>query len=117
MSPEQAEGKPLDERSDIFSFGAVLYEMLSGKRAFAGDSVAQVLSCVLRDDPPALQTTPALQQIVRKCMAKSPADRFQTVTDLKAALEQARAPGKPRQPSIAVLPFTNMSGDKEQELL
>ena len=115
MSPEQAEGRQLDERSDIFSFGAVLYEVLSGTRAFAGDSVAQVLSGVLRDDPPALQTTPALQQIVRKCLAKSPADRFQTVTDLKAALEQARAPGAHRQPSIAVLPFTNMSGDKEQE--
>jgi serine/threonine-protein kinase len=115
MSPEQAEGRPLDERSDIFSFGAVLYEVLSGTRAFAGDSVAQVLSGVLRDDPPALQTTPALQQIVRKCMAKSPADRFQTVTDLKTALEQAKVPGAHRQPSIAVLPFTNMSGDKEQE--
>ena len=88
---------------------------LSGRRAFAGDSVAQVLSGVLRDDPPALQTTPALQQIVRKCLAKSPADRFQTVTDLKAALEQARGPGPSRQPSIAVLPFANMSGDKEQE--
>jgi serine/threonine-protein kinase len=115
MAPEQAEGKPLDERSDIFSFGAVLYEVISGTRAFAGDSVAQVLSGVLRDDPPALQTTPVLQQIVGKCLAKSPADRFQTVASLKAALEQARAPGVHRQPSIAVLPFTNMSGDKEQE--
>jgi eukaryotic-like serine/threonine-protein kinase len=115
MSPEQAEGRQLDERSDIFSFGAVLYEVLSGRRAFAGDSIAQVLSGVLRDDPPALQTTPALQQIVKKCLAKSPADRFQTVTGLRAALEQARGPGPPRQPSIAVLPFTNMSGDKEQE--
>ena len=51
MSPEQAEGRPLDARSDIFSFGAVLYEMLSGTRAFAGQTVAQVLSAVLRDDP------------------------------------------------------------------
>src|ERR1035441_7915946 len=115
MAPEQAEGRPLDERSDIFSLGAVLYEVVSGTRAFPGDSVAQVLSGVLRDDPPALQTTPALQQIVRKCLAKRPADRFQSVTDLKAALEQARAPDAQRQPSIAVLPFANMSGDKEQE--
>lgn len=115
MSPEQAEGKPLDERPDIFSFGAVLYEMISGARAFAGDSVAQALSGVLRDNPPALHTTPALQQIVRKCLAKRPADRFQTVAELKAALEQARAPGAQRIPSIVVLPFTNMSGDKEQE--
>ncbi len=115
MSPEQAEGRPIDKRSDIFSLGAVLYEMISGTRAFAGGSVAQVLSGVLRDDPPALQTTPALQQIVRKCLAKRPADRFQTVTELKTALEQARAPDARRQPSIAVLPFANMSGDKEQE--
>ena len=115
MAPEQAEGRPLDERSDIFSLGAVLYEVISGTRAFAGDSVAQVLSGVLRDDPPALQTTPALQQIVRKCLAKRPADRFQTVTELKTALEQARELGARRQPSIAVLPFANMSGDKEQE--
>jgi len=115
MAPEQAEGRPLDERSDIFSLGAVLYEVISGTRAFPGDSVAQVLSGVLRDDPPALQTTPALQQIVRKCLAKRPADRFQTMTDLKTALEKARAPDARRQPSIAVLPFANMGGDKEQE--
>src|SRR6202790_3012689 len=115
MAPEQAEGKPLDERSAIFSFGAVLYEVISGNRAFAGDSVAQVLSGVLRDDPPALQTTHALQQLVRKCLAKRPADRFQTVTERKTALERAKAPGAQRQPSIAVLPFANMSGDREQE--
>jgi TolB-like protein len=115
MAPEQAEGKPLDERSDIFSFGAVLYEMISGTRAFAGDSVAQALSGVLRDDPPPLHTTPALQQIVGKCLTKRPADRFQTMADLKLALEQASTPNRQRHPSIAVLPFVNMSGDKEQE--
>ena len=115
MAPEQAEGKPLDERSDIFSFGAVLYEVISGTRAFAGNSAAKVLSAVLRDDPPILQTTPAVLRIVRKCLAKLPAERFQTVADLKKALEQAAAAGEEKQPSIAVLPFTNMSGDKEQE--
>jgi TolB-like protein/Tfp pilus assembly protein PilF/predicted Ser/Thr protein kinase len=115
MSPEQAEGKLLDERTDIFSFGAVLYELISGTRAFAGNSMAQVLSSLLRDDPPVLQTTPALQTIVRKCLAKRPGDRFESVADLKAALEQAKAPGAQRQPSIAVLPFVNMSGDKEQD--
>jgi serine/threonine protein kinase len=105
MAPEQAEGKLLDERTDIFSFGAVLYELISGTRAFAGNSMAQVLSSLLRDDPPVLQTTPALQTIVRKCLAKRPGDRFASVADLKAALEQAKAPGAQRQPSIAVLPF------------
>ena len=59
MSPEQAEGKSLDVRSDVFSFGAVLYETLSGTRAFAGDTAAQVVSAVLRDDPPPLQTSTA----------------------------------------------------------
>lgn len=115
MSPEQADGRPLDERSDIFSFGAVLYELISGSRAFPGDSVAQVLSGVMRDDPPALQTPPGLQQVVRKCLAKRPVDRFQTVTDLKMALEKIGSSTALRQPSIAVLPFANMSGDKEQE--
>jgi eukaryotic-like serine/threonine-protein kinase len=115
MAPEQAEGRLLDERSDIFSFGAVLYELISGARAFAGASVAEVVSRVLRDDPPAIQTTPALQAIVRKCLAKRPVDRFQSATDLKAALHLAEAPSAQKQPSIAVLPFANMSGDKEQE--
>src|ERR1700689_88627 len=99
MSPEQAEGRPLDERSDIFSFGAVLYELISGSRAFPGDSVAQMLSGVMRDDPPALQTPPGLQQVVRKCLAKRPVDRFQTVTDLKMALEKIGSSTALRQPS------------------
>lgn len=115
MSPEQAEGKPLDERSDIFSFGAVLYELLAGARAFPGDSVAEALARVLRDDPPALQTTPVLRRIVEKCLAKSPASRYQSAADLRAALEQATSGPAHDTPSIAVLPFSNMSGDQEQE--
>jgi serine/threonine-protein kinase len=116
MSPEQAEGKPLDARSDIFSFGAVLYEMLSGTRAFAGHSVAHVLSAVLRDDPPRLQQAPlALERMVRRCLSKNPADRFQTMHEVKASLEEVSMKPGDRQPSIAVLPFANLSGDKEQE--
>ena len=85
MSPEQAEGRPLDARSDIFSFGAVLYEMLSGTRAFAGHTVAQVLSAVLRDDPAPLPQAPsAVDRMVRRCLSKHPGDRFQTMQEVKA---------------------------------
>jgi len=114
MAPEQAEGKPLDERSEVFSFGAVLYEMLSGNRAFNGDSTAQVLSAVLRDDPSPFQAPAELQRIVKKCLAKQPGDRFSSMRELRVALEQISV--KPtNQPSIAVLPFANMSADKENE--
>ena len=120
MAPEQAEGKPLDERSDIFSFGAVLYEMLSGKRAFEGNSTAQVLSAVLRDDPLPLQAPAEVQHIVKRCLAKQPRDRFLNMGELTVALEQVNrlntsAKAVDRQPSIAVLPFANMSADKENE--
>src|SRR5436190_23321845 len=81
MSPEQAAGKPTDARSDIFSMGAVLYEMLTGKRAFDGDSTATILSKVLRDQPPevrALRTEvpQAAARIVSRCLEKDPALRY-----------------------------------------
>jgi TolB-like protein/predicted Ser/Thr protein kinase len=113
MSPEQAQGKTLDERSDIFSFGAVLYEIISGTRAFAGDSMAQVLSAVLRDEPADLHSPAA--DIVKRCMSKDPAGRFQSMSEVKAALEQVSTKPAASQPSIAVLPFANMSADKENE--
>jgi eukaryotic-like serine/threonine-protein kinase len=106
MSPEQAEGKVLDVRTDVFSFGAVLYELLSGRRAF--DS----LGAVLRDDP---IPPPALKGVVLRCLEKQPARRFQTMAELREALLQAAAKPVEKQPSIAVLPFANMSADKEQE--
>ncbi len=119
MAPEQAEGKPLDVRSDIFSFGALLYEMLSGTRAFGGTSMAQVLSAVLRDDPAPLPTTlkipPELERIIRRCLRKAPADRYQTMAEVKGALGQVSVKPAEQQPSIAVLPFANMSADKENE--
>ncbi len=115
MSPEQAQGRPVDVRSDIFSFGAVLYEIISGNRAFGGTSTAQVLSAVLRDEPKALETLPQLDRIVMRCLAKQPAQRFQAMTEVMAALEQVASKPAEQQPSIAVLPFVNMSGDKEQE--
>ncbi len=109
MSPEQAEGKPLDARSDIFSFGAVLYEILTGSRAF--DS----LGAVLRDQPAPLQS-PA-EDVVTRCLAKQPGERFQSMAEVKAALGGIRqAGGLPHlEPSIAVLPFANMSRDPDDE--
>jgi serine/threonine protein kinase/Tol biopolymer transport system component len=92
MSPEQVRGKPADACSDIFSFGAVLYEMLSGKRAFHGDSAADTMSAILKEDPPDLSETnrnisPALERIVRHCLEKSPAERFQSARDVAFNLE------------------------------
>jgi TolB-like protein/Tfp pilus assembly protein PilF len=115
MAPEQADGKPVDERSDVFSFGAVMYEMLSGNRAFGGNSVAQVLSAVLRDDPSPLQAPAELQRIVGRCLAKQPGNRFPNVRELRVALQQISAKPADQQPSIAVLPFANMSRDAEDE--
>src|ERR1700733_1341068 len=115
MSPEQAQGKPLDERSDIFSLGAVMYEMVSGDRAFNGDSMVDVLSAVVRDEPRPLQSSPAIAQLVMRCLRKTPADRFQTVAELRTALEAISEKRAETKPSIAVLPFANMSRDADDE--
>jgi eukaryotic-like serine/threonine-protein kinase len=100
MAPEQAQGKAVDERSDVFSFGAVLYEMLSGRRAFGGDSVADILSAVIRDAPARLDSPAA--SVVARCLEKQPQQRFQTMAEVKAALEQCiagRANNSPPSPS------------------
>jgi serine/threonine-protein kinase len=95
MSPEQAEGKKLDARSDIFSFGAVLYEMLTGQSAFHGDSIIATLSSVLRDDiQPIRELAPEvpaeLEQIVVRCLKKNPDERIQTMQDVQYALTALR---------------------------
>jgi len=113
MSPEQVSGKPVDARSNIFSFGAVLYEMLAKRRAFNGDSSVAIMAAILRDEPQPLQSHPELVQIIKRCLAKSPLDRFQTMTAVKGTL--AALTLVDRSPSIAVLPFANMSEDKAQE--
>ncbi len=92
MSPEQVRGKVADQRSDLFSFGAILYEMVSGKRAFHGDSPADTMSAILKDEPPELSETarnvpPALERIVRHCLEKNPAQRFQSAADIAFSLE------------------------------
>jgi eukaryotic-like serine/threonine-protein kinase len=92
MSPEQVRGQEADHRADIFSFGMILYEMLSGKRAFSGVSVADVMSAILKEDPPELsesnaKISPALDKIVRRCLEKKPERRFHSAHDLGFALE------------------------------
>ena len=87
MAPEQVRGKAVDARADIFSFGAVLYEMLTGKRAFRGESPVETLNAILKEDPPSLfestrNVSPALERIVRRCLEKRPEERFRTAHDL-----------------------------------
>jgi serine/threonine protein kinase len=98
MSPEQVQGKEADARSDIFAFGAVLYEMLTGKRAFEGKSQLSVASAVLEKDPDPISavqplTPPALEHLVRTCLAKDPDERFQSAHDLKLQLQWITAGG------------------------
>jgi len=111
MAPEQVRGEAADPRSDIFAFGAVLYEMLSGVRAFRRDTTAETMTAVLKDDPPELSdprhlVSPGLERIVRRCLEKSPEQRFQSARDLSFALSAlsgsdsitiARAAGAPRR--------------------
>jgi Tol biopolymer transport system component len=92
MSPEQVRGEPIDPRSDIFSFGAVLYEMLTGKRAFKRETSAETMTAVLREEPPALNDTgwqgpPELQRILARCLEKNAGRRFQSASDLAFAME------------------------------
>jgi Tol biopolymer transport system component len=109
MAPEQVRGRPADARSDIFSFGAILYEMLSGNRAFHGDSAADTMSAILREDPPELSLTnqnlpPGLERIVRHCLEKNPEQRFHSAHDLAFDLESLSglsAPGARPVPARA----------------
>src|SRR5262249_41892738 len=92
MSPEQVKGEPADHRSDIFSFGSILYEMLNGQRAFKRNTSAETMTAILNEEPAefALKTgaiAPALERIVRHCMEKQPAQRFQSAHDIAFDLE------------------------------
>ena len=99
MAPEQARGQPVDPRADIFSFGAVLYEMVTGQYAFEGDSVPEISTAVLRDNPKPLsgvapQAPRELERIVARCLRKDPDRRFQTAADLEGGAR--RTPGRIR---------------------
>ncbi|HEY5611011.1 MAG TPA: serine/threonine-protein kinase, partial [Thermoanaerobaculia bacterium] len=92
MSPEQVRGQQVDHRTDIFAFGAILYEMLSGHRAFAGDSAADTMSAILKEEPAELsgehsKISPSLDRIVRRCLEKNREERFHSAHDVAFALE------------------------------
>lgn len=101
MAPEQVRGEPADARSDLFALGCVLYEMLTGSRAFRRPTVVETLSATLAEEPPALRPlreAPGLDVVVRHCLEKEPAERFQSAHDLAFALEALRAPGATTPP-------------------
>jgi Tol biopolymer transport system component len=102
MAPEQAKGKPVDRRSDIWAFGCVLYEMLSGQEAFEGETVSDVLAAVIRGEPdwsalPA-DTPPAIQELIRRCLQKDPRQRLQAIGDARIAIEETIS-GSPSPPA------------------
>ena len=106
MAPEQVRGLPTDARSDIFAVGAILYEMLSGRRAFKGATAADTMSAILKEDPPELGEThsdipPAVERIVRHCLEKNPEERFRSAHDVAFALENV---SHTSQSSVAIQP-------------
>src|SRR5450759_3281680 len=128
MSPEQARGENLDERSDLFSLGIVLYEMASGQRPFEGSTTAMVFDAILNREPePVTKTSPGLPlafaNVLARLMTKNPRDRYQSAGEVGGALQevqrsrQAASGGKTgagrKMSSIAVLPFTNLSADPD----
>jgi serine/threonine protein kinase/truncated hemoglobin YjbI len=130
MSPEQLQGRCVDHRTDIFSMGAVLYEMATGRRPFLGETSMELGSSILRDTPePMTELRPelprGLQRIVDRCLSKQPTERYASAQELRDAVELLRrqvSSGSRRamhdevgEASIAVLPFTNMSADPENE--
>ncbi len=119
MSPEQVRGAAVDQRADIFAFGAILYEMLTGNRAFQRSTTAETMTAILRDDPPAIAEiapviSPGLQRVIQRCLEKSPDSRFQSASDLAFALDAITDPSSARlrlsgAPSPAKLWFARLA--------
>ncbi|MEE4270554.1 MAG: protein kinase [Thermoanaerobaculales bacterium] len=136
MAPEQLRGEPVDTATDVFALGCMLYELLTGRRPFAGGSRAEQISSVLRDDPEQLpsELPLTLRSVIRRCLEKRPTARYQNAGEVAAALEaidpaslEGIIGGEPaghtassdadRGITVAVMPFLNLSGDAEQEYL
>jgi Tol biopolymer transport system component len=100
MAPEQLQGKEADARSDLFSFGCVLYELISGKRAFDGESAASVITGIVGGTPEPLPVSTPLQRVIDRCLAKEPDQRFQNANDLKTALNWAMGPLPAPKPTL-----------------
>ena len=120
MSPERLQGQPVDARSDIFSFGVLLYECLTGRLPFPGETSIDILHAILRQFAVPLRSqlpeiSSEWERLVEHCLAKSPQERFQTMGEVLTALKRAAAPATQAQKSMAVLYFQNLSQDKEDE--
>lgn len=123
MSPEQLQGQPADPRSDVFSFGVLLYEMCTGKKPFSGDNLVQLIAAILRDEPvPMKSLNPALPEqlvwVVGRCLEKKPEDRLQSMSEVRNEISDVRRMRFKREEekhSIAVLPFRDMSAEHDQE--
>jgi len=115
MSPEQVTGQMVDARSDIFSFGVVLYELLSGRRAFGGETMQAVLSKIRESEPDPLEASGEVTRLVARCLRKRPDERFQSMSELRPVLEKAAAALTRKEPSIAVLPFVMTGAGQESD--